>query len=113
KNKFTPYYVQLIIGGYDSSGGHVFSLDSAGGAIPDKYTSTGSGSPYVFGVLEDHYREDMTVEEGIDLAIRAITAAMKRDSASGDGIDVAVITPDGFRLLSDDEVKKRREKLNS
>ena len=113
QRKFYPYYVQLIIGGYDSSGGHVFSLDSAGGAIPDKYTSTGSGSPYVFGVLEDHYREDMTVEEGIDLAIRAITAAMKRDSASGDGIDVAVITPDGFRLLSDDEVKKRREKLNS
>jgi len=113
QRKFYPYYVQLIIGGYDSSGGHVFSLDSAGGAIPDKYTSTGSGSSYVFGVLEDHYREDMTVEEGIDLAIRAITAAMKRDSASGDGIDVAVITPDGFRLLSDDEVKKRREKLNS
>ncbi|MCD6468221.1 MAG: proteasome subunit beta, partial [Thermoplasmata archaeon] len=113
QRKFYPYYVQLIIGGYDSSGGHVFSLDAAGGAIPDKYTSTGSGSPYVFGVLEDHYREDMTVEEGIDLAIRAITAAMKRDSASGDGIDVAVITPDGFRLLSDDEVKKRREKLNS
>ena len=113
QRKFYPYYVQLIIGGYDSSGGHVFSLDAAGGAIPDKYTSTGSGSPYVFGVLEDHYREEMTVEEGIDLAIRAITAAMKRDSASGDGIDVAVITPDGFRLLSDDEVKKRREKLNS
>ena len=112
QRKFYPYYVQLIIGGYDSSGGHVFSLDSAGGAIPDKYTSTGSGSPYVFGVLEDHYREDMTVEEGIDLAIRAITAAMKRDSASGNGIDVAVITPDGFKLLSDDEVKKRREKLN-
>ncbi|HHH80238.1 MAG TPA: archaeal proteasome endopeptidase complex subunit beta [Thermoplasmatales archaeon] len=113
QRKFYPYYVQLIIGGYDSSGGHVFSLDAAGGAIPDKYTSTGSGSPYVFGVLEDHYREDMTVEEGIDLAIRAITAAMKRDSASGNGIDVAVITPDGFKLLSDDEVKKRREKLNS
>ncbi|HEC81312.1 MAG TPA: archaeal proteasome endopeptidase complex subunit beta [Thermoplasmatales archaeon] len=112
QRKFYPYYVQLIIGGYDLSGGHIYSLDAAGGAIPDKYTSTGSGSPYVFGVLEDHYREDMTVDEGVDLAIRAITAAMKRDSASGDGIDIAVITSDGFRFLSDDEVVKRKEKLN-
>jgi len=37
KNKFTPYYVQLIIAGYDLEGAHVYSLDAAGGAIPDKY----------------------------------------------------------------------------
>ena len=87
----------------------MYSLDSAGGAIPDKYVSTGSGSPYVYGVLEDQYRDDMNIEEGINLAIRAISAAMKRDSASGDGIDVAVITKEGFRFISEDEVRKRME----
>jgi len=56
QRKFFPYYVQLILGGWDSQGGHVYSLDAAGGAIPDKYTAGGSGSPYVFGVLEDIYR---------------------------------------------------------
>ncbi|HEC94527.1 MAG TPA: archaeal proteasome endopeptidase complex subunit beta, partial [Thermoplasmatales archaeon] len=71
QRKFFPYYVQLIIGGYDSSGGHLYSLDAAGGAIPDKYTATGSGSPYVFGVLEDHYKDDIDVEKGVELAIRA------------------------------------------
>jgi len=109
KNKFTPYYVQLIIAGYDLEGAHVYSLDAAGGAIPDRYVSTGSGSPYVYGVLEDQYRDDMDIEEGLNLAIRAISAAMKRDSASGDGVDVAVITKEGFRFIPEDEVRKRME----
>jgi proteasome beta subunit len=109
--KFAPYYVQLILGGWDSSGGHIFSLDAAGGSIPDKYTAGGSGSPYAFGVLEDSFRDDMTVNEGIDLALRAVTAAMGRDSASGNGTDVAVITEKEFKMIPDDEVKKRLQKL--
>jgi proteasome beta subunit len=107
QRKFAPYYVQLIIGGFDSTGGHVYSLDSAGGAIPDKYTSAGSGSPYVFGVLEDHYTDNLTVDDGITLAIRAITAAKNRDSASGGMISVAAITKDGFNEVPEEEVKKR------
>jgi proteasome beta subunit len=109
--KFYPYYVQLVLGGFDDSGGHVYSLDAAGGAIPDNYTSGGSGSPYVYGVLEDNYKDDLTIDEGIDIAIRAITAAMNRDSASGGMIDIAIITKDGFQALSKDEVKKRIEKI--
>jgi len=111
QRKFMPYYVQLILGGYDANGGHVYSLDAAGGAIPDKYTSGGSGSPYVFGVLEDLFREDLTVDEGIDIAIRAIGAAKRRDSASGGMTNIAVITKDGFKPVSQDEVKKRLEKI--
>jgi proteasome beta subunit len=111
QRKFFPYYVQLIIGGYDTAGGHVYSLDAAGGAIPDKYTSSGSGSPYVLGVLEDHYRDDLSVDDAINLAIRALTAAIKRDSASGDGFDIAVVTKEGFRVLTDDEINKRKEKM--
>lgn len=111
QRKFYPYYVQLILGGFDAAGGHVYSLDAAGGAIPDKYTAGGSGSPYVFGVLEDNYKDDLTTEEGIDLAVRAITAAKNRDSASGGMISVAVITKEGFKEVPEGEVKKRMEKL--
>ena len=111
QRKFYPYYVQLILGGFDAAGGHVYSLDAAGGAIPDKYTAGGSGSPYVFGVLEDNYKDDLTTEEGIDLAVRAITAAKSRDSASGGMISVAVITKEGFKEVPEEEVKKRMDKL--
>ena len=111
QRKFYPYYVQLVLAGWDSSGGHVYSLDAAGGAIPDKYTAGGSGSPYVFGVLEDLYRDDLKSDEGVTIAARAITAAMGRDSASGNGADIAIISDKEFKMISDEEIKKRLEKV--
>lgn len=111
QRKFYPYYVQLILGGFDNKGGHVFSLDAAGGAIPDKYTSGGSGSPYVYGVLEDLYHDNITMNEGIDIAIRAVTAAKHRDSASGGLTNIAVINKDGFKEISQEEIKKRIDKI--
>lgn len=111
QRKFMPYYVQLVLGGWDETGGHVYSLDAAGGAIPDIYTSAGSGSPFVFGVLEDNFKENMTTDEGVELAVRAITAAKNRDSASGGMIDVAVITKDGFDHLPKEKVKELMDKV--
>jgi proteasome beta subunit len=111
QRKFFPYYVQLILGGFDGTGGHVYSLDAAGGAIPDKYTAGGSGSPYVYGVLEDNYKDGLSTDEGIDIAIRAVHAATSRDSASGGMINVAIITKDGFKEVPEEDIKKRLEKL--
>lgn len=106
--RYFPYWVQLVIGGVDPKGSHVFSLDMAGGSLEDKYVSTGSGSPYVYGILEDHWNDDMDVKAGIDLAVRAVNAAMRRDAASGEGIDVAVITRDGYKELDEKEIERRK-----
>jgi len=110
-SRFYPYYVGLILGGTDRDGHHVYALDMVGGAIPDDFVTTGSGSPYVYGVLEDHYEKGMVVNDGMDLAIRSLHAAMRRDSASGDGYAVASITKDGFASLDDKEIQKRISKL--
>jgi proteasome beta subunit len=112
QRKFAPYYVQLILGGFDNTGGHIYSLDAAGGSIPDVYTAGGSGSPYVYGVLEDSYKEGITTDEGVNIAIRAITAAKERDSASGGKINIAVITKDGFKEISDEDINKRLQKIS-
>lgn len=109
--RYMPYWVQLLLGGIDSSGPSVYSLDAAGGFIPDKYTTAGSGSVFVFGVLEDHFKENMSLNDATDLAIRGVTAAMKRDAASGDGIELCQITKKGFKLLPEDEIGKRQKKL--
>ena len=110
-SRFYPYWVGLILGGVDREGGHVYALDMVGGAIPDDYVTTGSGSPYVYGVLEDHYQKGLSVSDGIDLAVRSLNAAMKRDSASGDGMNVSSITKEGFNFLDEKEVQKRLGKL--
>lgn len=112
QHKFAPYYVQLILGGVDRDGGHVYSLDAAGGNIPDTYVTTGSGSPFVYGVLEDHFQEGLSLDEGLDLALRGLLSAMARDSASGNGIALCTITADeGFVQLTDDEIEERKQRL--
>lgn len=111
-SRFYPYYVGLILGGMDPEGGHMYSLDMVGGAIPDDYVATGSGSPFVYGVLEDHYQKTLTVKDGIELSIRSLSAAMKRDAASGDGMAIATITSkDGFELVPEEEITRRKAKL--
>ncbi len=111
-SRYYPYWVQLLLGGWDREGGHVYSLDAAGGSIPDKYCATGSGSPYAYGVLEDNYTDDMSSSQGVDIAIKALNAAMRRDSASGNGYDIVVISDKGWNPVSDKEVEKRKQKLN-
>jgi len=109
--RYMPFWVQLLLGGIDSEGGHVYSLDAAGGSIPDKFQTTGSGSPFVYGVLEDRFIEDLSVEQGKELGVRALTAAMKRDSASGDGISMCVIDSNGYHRVSPEDIAKIETKL--
>ncbi len=110
--RWMPYWVGLLLGGVDSEGGSVYSIDAAGGAISDNYVSTGSGSPFVYGVLEDHYKKDMSIEEGIDLAVLCLMVSSSRDSASGDGIKVAYVTKkDGFKEIDDKDIEKKISKV--
>ena len=111
-SRYFPYWVQLLLGGWDREGGHVYSLDAAGGSIPDKYCATGSGSPYAYGVLEDNYNDDLTSSKGVDIAIKALNAAMRRDAASGNGYDIVVINEKGWNPVTKKELDKRKEKLN-
>ena len=95
---FLPYMVQLMVAGFDSGGPHVFSLDAIGAVEEErKFFSTGSGSPMALGVLEDNYKEELTVSEGAKLAVRAIRSAVERDIASGGkAVDVVMITKEGI-----------------
>jgi proteasome beta subunit len=112
-SRFYPFLVQTLLGGFDQKGPAVYSLDPSGGVIKDMMISTGSGSPIAYGVLEDRYSEDMYVDEGVDVAIRAIKSAMERDTYSGNGIQVATVTEEeGFKILSEEEVEKKIKGLN-
>lgn len=104
---FIPYIVQLIVGGLDEGNEPaLYSLDMGGSIIKEKqYYSTGSGSPMAFGVLEDNYKENLATEQAVELAVRALNAAMKRDCATGDGMDVIVIDRKGnFKRLEKEKI---------
>jgi len=96
---------QILVGGVDSTGPHVFSLDPFGSLTEEKCVATGSGSPIAYGVLEDKYKEGATIKEALPVVVRAVDSAMKRDIASGDSFDIALITKEGYRALSTEEKK--------
>jgi len=100
-----PLVAQVIVGGVDDSGAHIYSLDPFGSVTEEKCVATGSGSPIAYGVLEDKYREDSTIKEILPVVVRSIDSAMKRDTASGDSFDVSIITREGYRELGEEEKK--------
>lgn len=101
--KAFPFYVQLILGGYDSAP-RLFSLDLFGSVLEERYAATGSGSPIAVGVLEDGFREDMEPEDARRLAVKAVQMALRRDSATGDGVDSVIISKEGIKEFSDPAV---------
>jgi proteasome beta subunit len=103
--RLAPLIAQILVGGVDSTGPHVFSLDPLGSLVEEKCVATGSGSPIAYGVLEDKYKEGATIEEILPVVVRAVDSAMKRDIASGNNFDIAVITKEGYRALSTEEKK--------
>ncbi|MDY6765285.1 MAG: archaeal proteasome endopeptidase complex subunit beta [Halobacteria archaeon] len=110
--RYSFFLVLPILGGVDDEGPHVFSLDFSGGVMEEDYLSTGSGSVMAYGVLEDNYRDDLTLEEAKNISIRALRSAMERDVASGNGFLLATITPEeGFKQLETEEIDRILEEL--
>lgn len=91
-----PFIVQILIGGYDSTGPKLYYVDLYGSISSEKYMATGSGSPIALGVLEENYRPDLGLEDAKELAFRAVSTALARDGFSGEGVDIVVIGPEGY-----------------
>jgi proteasome beta subunit len=93
--RYAPLITQTIVGGLDDEGASLYVLDVLGSLIPDKYAVVGSGTEIAVGVLEEAYKEGLSVEEAKPLVTRAIKSAISRDAMSGDGIDFLIITKAG------------------
>jgi proteasome beta subunit len=94
-SRMAPLITQTIVGGVDDEGPAIYILDVLGSVIPDKYAVVGSGTEIAIGVLEEEYKENMSLEEAKDLVTRAMKSAVSRDAMSGDGVDFLTITKDG------------------
>ncbi len=103
--KFFPFFVQLLIGGIDERP-RLFSVDMLGGITEEKYTSTGSGSPIAYGVLEELFIADRDISVNLPVAAKAVSAAMKRDAASGERVDLCVVTKFGFKRMEKEDVSR-------
>ncbi|MDQ3972594.1 MAG: proteasome subunit beta [Thermoproteota archaeon] len=108
--RFYPYYVQIILAGYDNNvGGQIYNIDLFGSMTSEKFISTGSGSPVAYGYLESEFKDNLSVNESYKIAIQAIAAAIRRNAGTGDNINAVIIDKDGYRELS----KEKKESVVS
>jgi proteasome beta subunit len=105
QNRGYPFIADILVGGYDKTGPALYNIDMFGSVEEKTYVTTGSGSPVAYGLLEEEYRDDLSVEDAKVVALRAVKAAITRNIGTGDGINVAIIDKDGFRLLSKEQKK--------
>ena len=99
--RYFPYYVQIIIAGYDNkAGGQIYNIDLFGSMTSEKFISTGSGSPVAYGYLESEFKEGLGVNDAYKIAIHAIAAAIRRNAGTGDDINAVIIDKAGYRELS-------------
>jgi proteasome beta subunit len=96
--QYFPSIAHLLVAGYDTTGVKIYEVNIDGAMMDVKdYVSTGSGSILVYGILENSYKDSITVKEGEELSVKCISAAIQRDAGSGNGIDVTVITKGNIR----------------
>jgi len=96
QNKMYPFQVGLIIGGVTEEEGPILlDIGAYGSILPENFCAVGSGQNFSYGVLEAKYKENLTIKQGKQIIIKAITSSIIRDMASGNGIDIAVVKKDG------------------
>lgn len=95
QRRMFPLYMETLVGGVDDDGPQLFSMDPVGSLIPDPFITAGTGAAIAMGVIEAEYKEGMSMKDGAELVLKSIKAAVSRDIASGDGVDMLLITRDG------------------
>ena len=96
-SRAAPYIVEMIVGGIDDEGPHIYVLDPLGAVMEDDYAAVGTGAQLAISIVESEYKNDMGLEDARNLAIKAVKAAFSRDATSGDGIDLLIIGEKGSR----------------
>jgi len=83
----------IIVGGWDKyNGGCVFNIPLGGSMVRESFAIGGSGSTYIYGYCDSHYRKKMAKQECEEFVVNALSLAMARDGSSGGLIRTVTIT---------------------
>ncbi|MFA9517798.1 archaeal proteasome endopeptidase complex subunit alpha [Halopenitus sp. H-Gu1] len=107
-----PYGAALLIGGFEDGDPRLFGADPSGTPHEWKATVIGDGREDIQAFLEDEWNEEASLDEGIELGVRALS--MYEEELVAKDLSVATITEsDGYRVSSDEEVEAAFEDRDS
>lgn len=76
-------------------GGQVYQIPLGGSLHKQPYTIAGSGSSYIYGYCDEHWREGMDEADAVAFVKGALREAIKWDGSSGGVIRMMVLTKKG------------------
>jgi|TARA_B100001750_G_scaffold104106_1_gene82356 proteasome beta subunit len=110
--KFSLLYADILVGGIDHEGPQLYNIDMFGTLTKEEYYSTGSGSPVAYGILESEFKQSLTVDEAMPIAVKAVYGAILRNSGTGDGLNIVTIRENNLKEYSFEEKQKIIKELS-
>ncbi len=103
-----PFGVSILIAGVDKNGPKLFETDPTGIYFQYKATAVGEGEAEVEEVLKKEYKEDMTLEQAMNMAVKALMKFIGKEELNENRLDIAYIKAKDkvFTKLNKEEIKK-------
>ena len=100
-----PFGTALLIAGVDESGPRLFSTDPSGALMEYKASSEGAGRTGAMAYFEEKYSENMTVEEAVDLGIKALHKGTE-GKLNPAAIEIGIVQKDvNFHIVTQEQTK--------
>jgi proteasome alpha subunit len=100
-----PFGTALLVAGIDETGARLFSTDPSGALMEYKASSEGAGRTGAMAFFEEKYRDDMGLEEAIDLGVKALLKGTE-GKINAEAIEIGVVKKGvKFHILTADETK--------
>lgn len=106
-----PFGTALLVAGMDERGAHLYETDPSGAFQALKANSIGMDREEVQEVFEEEYKENMSLDDGIELAIKGLDRAAE-GNLNPESLEIAIISEDAdFHKLEDEKIKGYTESL--
>lgn len=112
--RMVPFIAGTLVAGYNEDGTYeLYSIEPAGSVmkVDDYDANFSSGMPFILGLLERQYNQNITVKQGVELALEALKSSTQRDSCSGNAIDVFTITKDGIKQVVKQKIESEYKEM--
>jgi len=99
-----PSIAHFLLAGYDPEGIHLYDISPDGYLQEiDTYSATGAGIIQAHPILDSEYKQGMSIDDGVNLAIKCIKASTKREPSVGEGLDVYIVKKDELKQVAEKE----------
>jgi len=103
-----PFGVALLVAGIEDGEPRLFETDPSGTPYEWQAVAIGGSREEIQNYLEEEYTEEMDLEGGLELALRAL-ASVNDDGLDATGVDIATIDVESeqFSKVTEDEIAER------